>query len=87
MRDAATKLTKTEGDKTTQWGVLFGSGFPDWLSWIWSNGSDFFNADHQHVVRYEHDRRRSDCTIHRTRNGLARQRPDWSVCARRVTLR
>jgi multiple sugar transport system substrate-binding protein len=46
LRDAAIKLTKTEGGDTTQWGLLYDYNFyPQWLSWIWSTGSDFFNAD------------------------------------------
>ncbi len=46
LRDAAMKLTKTEGDTTTQWGLLYDYNFyPEWLSWIWANGGDFFNAE------------------------------------------
>jgi ABC-type glycerol-3-phosphate transport system substrate-binding protein len=46
LREAALALTKKEGDTTTQWGVLFDYNFfPEWLSWIWANGTDFFNAD------------------------------------------
>lgn len=46
LRDAAIKLTIAEGGDTSQWGLLFDyKFFPQWLSWIWSAGSDFFNAD------------------------------------------
>lgn len=46
LRDAAIQLTKKDGDNTTQWGLLYDYNFyPQWLSWIWANGTDFFNAD------------------------------------------
>ncbi|MEA2524642.1 MAG: multiple sugar transport system substrate-binding protein [Thermomicrobiales bacterium] len=46
LRDAAIKLTKSDGGDTQQWGLLYDYAFyPQWLSWIWSSGTDFFNAD------------------------------------------
>lgn len=46
LREAALKLTRTEGDRVTQWGLLFDYTFyPTWLSILWANGADFFTAD------------------------------------------
>lgn len=46
LRETALALTKTEGDTTTQWGLLYDYNFyPQWLSWIWANGTDYFTPD------------------------------------------
>jgi multiple sugar transport system substrate-binding protein len=45
LREAAIALTQGEGE-SKQWGLLYDYNFyPQWLSWIWANGTDFFNAD------------------------------------------
>ncbi len=36
--DMAQRLTKKEGDRTTQWGFLVNRGQRPWASWVYSNG-------------------------------------------------
>lgn len=36
--DMARKLTKKEGERTTQWGFLVNRGWRPWASWVYNNG-------------------------------------------------
>ena len=43
--DMAQQLTKTEGDRTTQWGFLVNRGQRPWASWVYSNGGALVHMD------------------------------------------
>jgi multiple sugar transport system substrate-binding protein len=48
--DAATNLTKREGDRTTQWGFLVNRGQRPWASWLYSNGGALVHRDDRGVA-------------------------------------
>jgi multiple sugar transport system substrate-binding protein len=43
--EAAKKITKTEGDRTTVFGTAVSSGVWDWPTWMRSNGVEWINPD------------------------------------------
>ncbi len=43
--DMAQKLTKREGNRTTQWGFLVNRGQRPWASWVYSNGGALVHKD------------------------------------------
>jgi multiple sugar transport system substrate-binding protein len=47
FRDMAQKLTKKEGERTTQWGFLINRGWRPWASWIYNNGATVVERDEQ----------------------------------------
>jgi multiple sugar transport system substrate-binding protein len=48
--DAATTLTKREGERTTQWGFLVNRGQRPWASWLYSNGGALVHMDDRGVA-------------------------------------
>ncbi|RIK37107.1 MAG: hypothetical protein DCC55_25300 [Chloroflexi bacterium] len=48
--DAAMKLTKREGDRTTQWGFLVNRAQRPWASWLYSNGGGLVHKDDRGVA-------------------------------------
>lgn len=50
FRDAAQKLTKREGDKTTQWGFAAGDWWPWYMTWMYQNGGRVLDDQGKPVV-------------------------------------
>ena len=48
--DMAQRLTKKDGDRTTQWGFLVNRGQRPWASWVYSNGGALVHKDDQGVA-------------------------------------
>jgi multiple sugar transport system substrate-binding protein len=48
--DAATTLTKREGERTTQWGFLVNRAQRPWASWLYSNGGALVHMDDRGVA-------------------------------------
>ena len=48
--DAAKKLTKVEGGKTTEWGILVNPNWRPWASFVYSNGGTVVNRDQRGVA-------------------------------------
>lgn len=48
--DAATNLTKREGDRTTQWGFLVNRAQRPWASWLYCNGGALVHKDDRGVA-------------------------------------
>jgi len=50
FRNAAMKLTKSSGDKTTQWGYAAGDWWPWYMNWFKQNGGDILDSSGQPVI-------------------------------------
>lgn len=50
FRDAAIKLTKRDGDKTTQWGYAAGDWWAWYLTWMKQNGGEIIDSKGKPVV-------------------------------------
>jgi multiple sugar transport system substrate-binding protein len=48
--DVATRLTKREGERTTQWGCLVNRAQRPWASWLYSNGGALVHMDDRGVA-------------------------------------
>ena len=43
--NAAQKLTKTQGGRTTSFGYSYLTALNGWIPWVWANGGEFTNSD------------------------------------------
>lgn len=50
FRDAAVKLTKRDGNTTTQWGYGAGDWWPNYMNWMKQNGGSFLNSKGMPVI-------------------------------------
>jgi multiple sugar transport system substrate-binding protein len=48
--DMVQRLTKKDGDRTTQWGFLVNRGQRPWASWVYSNGGGLVHIDDRGVA-------------------------------------